>query len=102
MLEHRHVLQSTKEVHSKHLAKSCKEKSAGKKWKQAQMFKILTLCPIKSAESSMKDSQKSGPKEWDAIMQRWCLIFYENGIAFNKAASSSFAFVIEERMKFAR
>ena len=50
----------------------------------------------------MKDSQKSGPKEWDAIMQRWCLIFYENGIAFNKAASSSFAFVIEERMKFAR
>ena len=32
------------------------EAAAGKKWKQALMDKILTPCPIKSSESSMKYS----------------------------------------------
>ena len=47
-----------------------KEEAAGKKRKQALMDEILTRRPIKSAESSMKDSHKSEPKELDAIMQR--------------------------------
>ena len=47
-----------------------KEEAAGKKRKKALMDEILTPCPIKSAEQSMKDSQKSGPKELDTILQR--------------------------------
>ena len=47
----------------------------------------------------MKESQKLGPKELDAKIASY---FYENGIAFNTAASSSFALMIEESMKFAR
>jgi hypothetical protein len=73
--------------------------AAGKKRKQAVMDEILTPCPVKSAESSMKDSQKSGPKELDAKIASY---FYENGIAFNTAGSASFALMIEESMKFAR
>ena len=56
-------------MHSEHLAKSCERKRKlllVKKRKQAVMYKILTPSPIKSAESSTKDSQKSGPKELDA------------------------------------
>ena len=41
----------------------------------------------------MKESQKSGPKELDAKIDSY---FYETGIAFNTAASSSFALMIEE------
>jgi hypothetical protein len=73
--------------------------AAGKKRKQAVMDEILTPCPVKSAESSMKDFQKSGPKELDAKIASF---FYENGIAFNTAGSTSFALMIEESMKFAR
>ena len=47
----------------------------------------------------MKESQKLGPKELDAKIASY---FYENGIAFNTAASSSFALMIEESMKLAR
>ena len=69
------------------------EAAAVKKQKQALMDEILTPCPIKSAESSMKDSQKSGPKILGAKIASY---FYENGIAFNTAASSSSALMIKE------
>ena len=42
------------------------EAAASKKRKQAVMDEILTASPKKSAESSMKDTRKSGPKELDA------------------------------------
>ena len=42
-----------------------KEAVAGKKQKQALMGKNLTPCSMKSVESSMMDSQKSG-----SMMQR--------------------------------
>ena len=70
--------------------------TAGKKRKQAVMHKLLTPCAKTLAESS---SQKSGSKELDAKIASY---FYENGIAFNTASSSSFAIMIEESMKFAR
>ena len=60
------------------------EAAASKKQKQAVLDEILTPSPIKSAESSMKDSQKSGPKEMDAKIASY---FYENGIAFNTLKS---------------
>ena len=75
-----------------------KEEAAGcKKLKQAPMNEIGAPCPIKSAELSMTDSQKSGPKEFDAQIASY---FFENGIAFNTAAFSSFALMIEESLKF--
>ena len=69
------------------------EEAASKKAKKAVMDWIPTSSPIKLAESSMKDSQKSGPKELDAKLASY---FYINAIAFNTAASSSFALMIEE------
>ena len=45
----------------------------------------------------MKDSQKSEPKALDAKIASY---FYENGI--NAAATSSFALMIEESIKFTR
>ena len=42
------------------------EEAASKKAKKAVMDWIPTSSPIKLAESSMKDSQKSGPKEFNA------------------------------------
>ena len=56
-------------MHSEYFGEVMREKegtAAGKKRKQAVMDEILTPCPVKSAESSMKDSQKSGPKGLDA------------------------------------
>ena len=50
-----------------------KEETAGKMRKQALMDEILTPSPIKSGESSMKDSQKSGPKELDARIESYFL-----------------------------
>ena len=44
-------------------------------------------------------TQKPGSKESDAKIASYS---YENGLAFNTAASSSFALMIEESMKFAR
>ena len=60
------------------------------------MHKLLTPCAKISAKSS---SQKPGSEELDAKKASY---FDENGIAFNTAASSSFALMIEESMKFAR
>ena len=60
------------------------------------MHELLTPCAKSSAESS---SQKPGSRELDAKMASY---FYANGIAFNAAASSSFALRIEESMKFVR
>ena len=70
--------------------------AAGKKRDQAVMQKLLTPCAKISAESS---SKKPGSKELDAKIASY---FDENGIAFNTAASSSFALMVEESMKSAR
>ncbi len=53
----------------------------------------------KAVESSLIASQKSGPKELDAKIASF---FYENAISFNIAASSSFALLKDECIKFAK
>ena len=65
-------------MHSKHIEKVIQgkeEAAAGKEQKQAFMDQILTSCPIKSVELSMKDSQRSEPKELDVKIASY---FYEN------------------------
>ena len=63
------------------------------------MDELLTPCTKKSAKTSVTSSQKTRSKELDSKIDSY---FYEIGIAFNTAASSSFALKIEESMKFAR
>ena len=63
------------------------------------MDELLTPCTKKSAKTSVTCTQKTGSKELDSKITSY---FYENGIAFNAAASSSFALMTEESMKFAR
>ena len=58
--DRRAVLKNAQRALSK-VMRGKEEAAAGKKRKQAVMDEILTPCPVKSAESSMKDSQKSGP-----------------------------------------
>ena len=79
--------------------RSKEETAAGRKRKQSVMDELLTPSTKKSVESSLMGIQKSGSKELDAKIASF---YYENGIAFNIAASSSFALMIEESMKFAR
>ena len=57
------------------------EAAAGKKRKQAVMDEILAPFPIKSADSSMKDSQKSGPKELDAKIASYFCMPQDVGLA---------------------
>ena len=64
MLEYNHVsdgqraiLKNAQQALSKVMEEK-EEANASKKQKQAVMVEILTPSPIKSAESSMKDSQK--------------------------------------------
>ena len=64
-------------------------------------MKDLVTSPTKkqSVESSLIGSQKTGSNEVDAMIAPF---FYENGISFNVANSSSFGRMIEETMKFAK
>ena len=59
----------------------------GKKRRQQVMDTLLTPPTKKSVEGSFMGSQKSGSKEVDAVIASF---FYENGISFNVANSSSF------------
>ena len=68
----------------------------GKKWKQ-QVMEILVSHSKQSVESSVIVSN-SGSKE---VNTKIASFFYENGISFNVADSSSFACMIEESMKYA-
>ena len=45
---------------------------------------------------------KSGSKEMDKALKATAFLFYESGISFNVADSSSFARMIEENMRFAK
>jgi len=77
-----------------------KEQSvAGKKRKQQVMDDLITSPTKQSVESSLIGSQKSGTNEVDAMIASF---FYENGISFNVANSSSFGRMIAESMKFAK
>ena len=78
--------------------RSKEEIAAGRKRKQAVMDRLLTLFTTKSAKLPLKGTQKSGSKELDAKIA----YVYENAIAFNTVASSSFALMIVESMKTAR
>ena len=60
-----------------------------------ELFKSRTK---QSVESSVIVS-KSGSKEMDKTIASF---FYENGISFNVADSSSFARMLEESMRFAK
>ena len=60
------------------------------------MDDILTPCPIYEGFS------KIGTKRIGCNHAKIVCYFYEKGIALNKAASSSFALIIEESLKFAR
>jgi len=71
----------------------------GKKRRQQVMDTLLTPPTKKSVEGSFMGSQKSGSKEVDAVIASF---FYENGISFNVANSSSFGRMIDESMKFAK
>ena len=68
--------------------------AAGNKQEQAVMHELLTRFAKSSAESS---SQKAGSKELDAKVASY---FCANGMAFNTAASSSLALMIEESMNY--
>jgi len=73
-----------------------KEQSiAGKKRKQ-QVINDLVTSPTKQ---STDPPTKSGSNEMDA---RIASFFYENGIAFNVADSTSFVCMMDESMKFAK
>ena len=63
------------------------------------MDELLTPCTKKSAKTSVTCTQKTGSKELDSKITSY---FFGNGIAFKAAASSSFALMTEESMKFAR
>ena len=78
--------------------RSKEEIAAGRERKQAVIDGLLTSCTKKSDKLSLKGTQKSGSKELDAKMA----YVYENSFAFNAAASSSFALMIDESMKFIR
>ena len=69
----------------------------GKKRKQQVMDELLVSPSKQSVESSVIVS-KSGSKEVDT---KTASFFYENGISFNVADSSSFACMIEESIKYA-
>ena len=85
-----------------------KEQSvAGKKRKQQVMDDLITSPTKQSVESSLIGSQKSGTNEVDAMITNEvdamiASFFYENGISFNVANSSSFGRMIAESMKFAK
>ena len=85
-----------------------KEQSvAGKKRKQQVMDDLITSPTKQSVESSLIGSQKSGTNEVDAMITNEvdamiASFFYENGISFNVANSSSFGHMIAESMKFAK
>ena len=69
----------------------------GKKRKQQVMDELLVTPSKQSVESSILES-KSGSNE---VSTKIASFFYENGISFNVADSSSFACMIEESMKYA-
>ena len=64
-------------------------------------IRLYSFCLFAGHEklANVTCTQKTGSKELDSKLASY---FYENGIAFNTAASSSFALKIEESMKFAR
>ena len=62
------------------------------------MDELLKSPTKQSVESSVRVS-KSGSKEMDKTIASF---FYENGISFNVADSSSFARMLEESMRFAK
>jgi len=66
---------------------------AGKKRRQQVMDELVTPPTKKTVESSLIGSQKLGSKEVDAVIASF---FYENGISFNVANSSSFGRMIDE------
>jgi hypothetical protein len=72
---------------------------SGKKRKQQAMDELLTSATKQSRNDSSIGSQKSGSKDVDAMIASF---FYENGIAFNVADSSSFQNMIDECMKFSK
>ena len=77
-----------------------KEKSLSlHKRKQAVLEELVTPPTKKSVNSSLTATKKSGSKELD---EKIASFFYENGIAFTVANSSSFALMIEESIKFAK
>ena len=95
--ERRAVLKNAQRALSK-VMRSNEETAASRKPKQAVTELLLTPGTKKSAKLSLKRTQKSGSKESVAKIA----YVYENGIAFNTAASSSFALIIDESVKFAR
>ncbi len=72
---------------------------AGKNRKQQVMDDLLVSPTKKSVESSMIGFQQSGSKEVDKTITSF---FFENGIPFNVANSSSFSRMIDESLKFAK
>ena len=71
------------------------------------MDDLITSPTKQSVESSLIGSQKSGTNKVDAMITNEvdamiASFFYENGISFNVANSSSFGCMIAESMKFAK
>ena len=69
------------------------------KMRTQQVMDELLVPPSKQSVESSVIVLKSGSKEVDTKIMPF---FYENGISFSKADSSSFACMIEESMKYAK
>ena len=83
-------------MQSECLSKSCTIKKKPQKMKTSCNGQTAYTLQ-KSAKTSVTCTQKTGSKDLDSKIAS-----YENGIFFNTAASSSFAFMTEESMKFSR
>ena len=86
-------------MQSDRLSKSCAVKKKSQKTKTSCNGRTAYTLHQKSARTSVTCTQKTGSKELDSKKTSY---FYENGIAFNAAASSSFGLMTEESMNFAR
>ena len=93
--DRRAILKDAKRALSE-VMRSKEETAAGRKRKPSVKDELLTPCTKKSAKTSLTGTQKTGSKELDSKITSY---FYENGIAFNAAASSSFVLMTEESMK---
>ena len=76
-----------------------KEQCIEGKTRKQQVMDELLKSPTKHPVESSVIVSKSGSKEMDKTIASF---FYENGISFNVADSSSFARMLEESMRFAK
>ena len=75
----------------------CSKKETAENENKLEWTNCLHPAPKNERKHLLHVLKKQDPKNW--ILASY---FYENGIAFNTAASSSFALMTEESMKFAR